>query len=436
MELSNFGQKFRDDCGILTLMDDLGKAAQQAGTIMLGGGNPSMIPEVGAYFRQQMVALLNDGQTFESMVGTYDGPEGTAVFIQALADFFKAQYGWSIGPENIVLTNGSQTAFFLLFNALAGEGADGSFKKILLPLAPEYIGYGDVGLKESLFVSYRPQIEILDGRLFKYKVDFEALEIGPDISAICVSRPTNPTGNVLTEREIQHLSQLAQKHKIPLIIDNAYGLPFPGIIFSEATPHWEPHHILSMSLSKIGLPGTRTGILIANEEIIDVIKGMNGVISLAPNSFGAQLATKAVQSGDILNLSREVIRPHYEKRAWQVVEWYREGLAGLDFYIHKPEGAIFVWLWFKGLPISNQTLYERLKERGVVVVSGQHFFPGLEEPWQHKHECIRMSYAADMAQVKKGVQIICEEVRRCYEVAPLQEMSGNSILLPDQMLNN
>jgi len=92
----------------------------------------------------------------------------------------------------------------------------------------------------------------------------------------------------------------------------------------------------------------------------------------------------------------------------------RQEMAGLEFYIHKPEGAFFLWLWFKGMPITSQALYERLKQRGVVVVPGQYFFPGLQEEWQHKYECIRMSYAQDEAIVKAGIEIIADEVRMVY----------------------
>ena len=57
-------------------------------------------------------------------------------------------------------------------------------------------------------------------------------------------------------------------HGIPLIIDGAYGLPFPNILFSEARPHWNENTILVLSLSKLGLPGVRTGIVVAREEIV------------------------------------------------------------------------------------------------------------------------------------------------------------------------
>ena len=66
------------------------------------------------------------------------------------------------------------------------------------------------------------------------------------------------------------------------------------------------------------------------------------------------------------------------------------------------------------LPISAQTLYERLKARRVLVIPGHYFFPGLDEPWQHCHECIRISYAQAPEQVEAGIRIIGEEVRRAF----------------------
>ena len=58
----------------------------------------------------------------------------------------------------------------------------------------------------------------------------------PNTGAICVSRPTNPTGNVITDDEVEQLDALAQTHNVPLIIDGAYGLPFPGLIYTPASP--------------------------------------------------------------------------------------------------------------------------------------------------------------------------------------------------------
>jgi valine--pyruvate aminotransferase len=86
-----------------------------------------------------------------------------------------------------------------------------------------------------------------------------------------------------------------------------------------------------------------------------------------------------------------------------------------DRGIHKPEGAIFLWLWFKDLPCTSAELYERLKARNTLVIPGHHFFPGLEsDDWCHKQECIRITYAQDDAVVREGIEIIADEVRRIY----------------------
>jgi valine--pyruvate aminotransferase len=414
MVFSEFGSKFLGDCGILHLMDDLGQAARQEGVIMLGGGNPGRIPQVEEVFRTRMERMLDSESDFERLIGAYEGPSGHQPFIDALVDMLREEYNWDIDTRNVVLTNGSQTAFFYLFNLVAGAFSDDTRKRILLPLAPEYIGYADVGITDRLFTARKPEIEFLDDRLFKYHIDFDGLVLSDDIGAICVSRPTNPTGNVLTEDEIKHLSRLAEAHGIPLIVDNAYGAPFPHIIYTEAVPHWQPHIILCMSLSKLGMPGARTGIVVAREEVVRAITGMNAVMSLAPNGLGPALAVDAVRTRSILALSEQLIKPHYWRKAQLTVDWMREGLDGADFFIHKPEGAFFLWMWFRGLPISCQELYERLKRRGVVVVPGHYFFPGLEEEWQHRYECIRVNYAGEDELVRAGIQIIADEVRRAY----------------------
>ncbi|MBD8515089.1 valine--pyruvate transaminase [Photobacterium sp. CAU 1568] len=414
MEFSTFGNKFARYSGITQLMDDLNDGLRNPEAIMLGGGNPAQIPAMVEYFTQLNNSLNQSGELTAAMTN-YDGPQGKNTFINALAALLSERYGWDISSKNISLTNGSQSAFFSLFNLLAGEFPDGRRKKILLPLAPEYIGYGDAGVSPDMFISYRPEISLLDNGLFKYNVDFNALTLDDSVGAICASRPTNPTGNVLTDEEIRHLDQLAQQHNIPLIIDNAYGMPFPDIIFEDVTPFWNRNTILCMSLSKLGLPGVRCGIVIASEEITTALANMNGVLSLAPGSVGPAIANKMIEQGDLLRLSETVIKPYYHKKSQQAVQWLQQAIPDPRFRIHKPEGAMFLWLWFKELPITTMELYRRLKARGVLIVPGEYFFIGLEQDWQHGHECLRMNYVQEDEKMQRGIAIIAEEIAKAYQ---------------------
>jgi valine--pyruvate aminotransferase len=170
-------------------------------------------------------------------------------------------------------------------------------------------------------------------------------------------------------------------------------------------------------LSKLGLAGVRTGIVIAQEDIIQSITSANAILNLTPGSFGPGLTTDMVRDGSILEISNQFIRPFYQSRAQIAISWLESELAGYPFRVHTPEGAIFLWLWLKDLPVTSEMLYQRLKARDVLVIPGEHFFPGLTEPWKHRHECIRISYSQDQQTVERGIAIIAEEVRAAYDDA-------------------
>jgi valine--pyruvate aminotransferase len=412
MKLTDFGRRYGGSSGTRQLMEDLGSALDGSlDVLMLGGGNPSHIPAVQELFRQRALQIASDASLFAQTVGNYDAPQGQRDFVAALVAMLNREYGWGLTTRNVALTHGSQSAFFLLFNMFAGPCSDGSAQRILLPMTPEYIGYADVGLTDDMFVACRPTIELLDCAQFKYHVDLQGLAVGPDIGAMCVSRPTNPTGNVLTDDEIDALIALARAANVPLIIDGAYGTPFPDIIYTEARPVWNEHIILCLSLSKIGLPGVRTGIVVAAEPVIDALTGMNAILTLSTGSVGPALVQKMVESGEILTISRDLVNPYYRGKAERALGWVNDLFAGCKYRVHRPEGAFFLWLWFEGLPVTSAELYQRLKSRGVVVLPGHHFFPGLREPWTHQHECIRVSYTQQDDIVHRGLAIIADEIR-------------------------
>ena len=215
MKFTEFGKKMTCNAGILSLMDDLGKSKMAGGEdmIMMGGGNPGLVPEFQEIMRNQLLEICQDSTSFQQLVGSYAPPQGEKVFSEGLAALLKKEQGWDIGPENICLTNGSQTAFFMLFNLFAGVLPSGEEKKICLPMAPEYIGYADLGLTDGLFVATKPKIELLENGFFKYHIDFDNLKIDESIGAICVSRPTNPTGNVVTDEELAKLREALESAK-------------------------------------------------------------------------------------------------------------------------------------------------------------------------------------------------------------------------------
>jgi valine--pyruvate aminotransferase len=416
---TRFGERMTRQTGALELMDDLGSALARddvASLHMLGGGNPARIEAVELVYRRRLREIGDDPGEFGRFAGCYAAPGGDLGFRTAVAELLQASYGWPLTARNVGLTSGSQSAFFFLFNLFAGErGGDGSRGRILLPLAPEYIGYADLGLCEDMLVAQPAIVEDTGDGFFKYRIDFERLTVPADVGAICVSRPTNPSGNVLTAGELERLEALARANGVPLIVDAAYGLPFPGIQHAHPESLWSPQTVLCLSLSKLGLPALRTGIVVADEPVIEALTAFNATAALAPGSAGAVIVDPLLRSGELLALCREVIRPHYQQRSALAVAALREAFEALPLRIHRPEGAFFLWLWFPGLPIPSAELYRRLKRRDVFVLSGHHFFPGLPEDTPHRNECIRLSYAQPVERVRAGIAVLAEEVRRAYE---------------------
>lgn len=426
--------KLTSESGILHLMDDLGKPLPQGVTpYPLGGGNPARISEVEAAYRQEMERLLSHGEDFENAIAHYDAPQGRMRFVGQVSTYLSSRYGWPIGPENVAILNGSQSAMFDLFNLFSGSFTKGNHtwkKTILFPLMPEYVGYADQGIEKDTFVSIPSQCEYFDDHTFKYHIDFPLLEAylaghcheGEDgqVGAICVSRPTNPSANVLTDWEIHHLSDLAHQHQVPLFVDNAYGLPFPDIVFiDEAEPIWNEDIVLSMSLSKIGLPAIRTGILIAKKEIITAISNINAIAALTSGSMGQVLAGGLVESGRLVELAKTAVQPFYQKKALEAQTWIRTFFSGTNYYYHRLEGSIFCWLYLPELSMSTCEFYEILKKQGVITVPGEYSFFGHPDqkkgkPYPHEHydKCLRLNYSAPAEKVRTGLDIIAQNYRR------------------------
>lgn len=433
MNLSEFGARYSGRTGVIDLMEDLGRALTGGERLeMLGAGNPARIAQIEALWRRRFESIMSAPGALEEMLGNYDSPEGRPGFRRAVADALSAEVGVPIGPQNVCVTGGSQQAMFLLLNLFSGAlpGSD-RIGRILFPLLPEYIGYEDQPRLKAAVTACRPILSELGPHSFKYGIDHDALVAtleqarsgaADPIGAICVSRPTNPSGNVLTDAELADLSDLATRYDIPLIVDNAYGTPFPHIIFDDrltgsARPIWNEQVILSMSLSKLGLPGPRTGIVVAAEPIIEALIRVNTILSLANNSVGQFIVEPLLADGTIVEVSHDVIGPYYRGRLEEAEAIAAEALGEtVPWAMHRTEGAIFLWMRFPGLPISSFDLYQRLKLRNVIVVPGEYFFfgdPGREQ-WPHARECIRVNYGRAPEEVERGIAVIADEVRRAW----------------------
>jgi valine--pyruvate aminotransferase len=418
VKFSTYAQHYSSESGIVQLMQDLTIAAAPGGQLYpMGGGNPAHIPEVESALRQIASEVIDDAKRFSQMVGDYDAPQGHERFRAALAERLSRLFKKPLSASNIAITNGSQASFEILFNAFAGGFSDGSWRHIELPIAPEYVGYNDMGRQARPILRSTPaRIDLIGDQQFKYGIDLERFKLSIETSgAVCLSRPTNPSGNVVTDTELTHVAQQCAATEVPLIIDGAYGLPFPGMIYTQATPFWDDNTILCLSLSKLGLPGVRTGIIVAAREVTELIRNANAINGLAPTRVGPELVLPLLANNRLDELCETVIRPHYLSKQSLALNSLLEAAKGLPIRVHRPDGAMFLWVWFENLPGGTQKLYELAAAEGVVTVAGHHFFQGLTRQWQHANECLRVNYAGDPNTVETGIKRLITLARRLYD---------------------
>ena len=414
--LSKLGDRMSQLTGVRAIMKDIIETLANTDVhwINLSAGNPVILPEIEQMWGQYTAELLAE-PAFGEAICRYGSSQGYEPFIEAIADYFQRTYGWNVSRQHVLVTPGSQSLYFFATNSFGGTSQSGQMQSILLPLSPDYTGYNGASLNPEVLLALRPTIQFLGEHRFKYAPDLSRLSIDPTIGAVLFSRPCNPSGNVISAEDVRYIAKRAAVHQVPVLIDSAYAPPFPNLVFQDMDLVWEPNVIHCMSLSKAGLPGERLGVAIGDPDLLAPLQAFQANAAIHSSRFGQAVAAKAIASGQLAELSKTVIQPHYLRKQQRLEAAFDRSMpADIPWYLHVGEGAIFAWLWLKDCPIGDVEIYQEIKKEGTIVVPGRSFFPGLREEWEHKQQCLRISLTATVEEIEAGVAAIARVVERTY----------------------
>ncbi len=418
LALSQIGNQMSNLSGVRAIMKDIqatlaAKKGQEF--INLSAGNPVILPEIEQMWRDYTHELLASSD-YGEVVCRYGSSQGYQPLIDAVVNDFNHRYKLNLTARNVLITPGSQSLYFYATNAFGGRTSGGQMKQVVLPLSPDYTGYGGMAIVPESVLAYKPTLDIdAANHSFKYRPDFSQLQIGEDTGCVLFSRPCNPTGNVMTDEEVQKIADLAASYDAPVLIDSAYAPPFPALNFTEMTPIFGGNILHCMSLSKAGLPGERIGIALGSEKFIGVLESFQTNMCIHSSRYGQAIAAKAIASGQLADLATSVIRPYYQHKFTVLEAGLTQSMPqDLPWYLHRGEGAIFAWMWFQDLPTTDWELYQALKQVGIIVVPGNSFFPGLREDWAHKQQCIRISLTASDEDITTAMARLATVVTGIY----------------------
>lgn len=313
----------------------------------------------------EMLKLL--GETASSTAFTGYGPiEGEAELRRVYAEHASEVYGASLGTDNIHVTSGCNQAFVCAAMTVAGPG------NTVLMTEPFYFNHETtlamMGVKTA-FVACAAENGFLP--------DLVSLEraITPDVRALALVSPNNPTGAIYPPSLLEAIFRLCREKGIWLILDETYRdfMPVAGQaphnLFSLAG--WEETLISLYSFSKsFCIPGHRLGAITAGSGAVEQIaKIMDNLQICAPRAAQAAIA-KALPA---LVEWREENRQEIGRRA----DALRSVMRALPDWKLDAIGAYFAFVRHPFAGVGSAQVAEQLARRaGIICIPGAYFGDG------------------------------------------------------------
>jgi len=331
---------------------------------------------------------LDEGKT------VYTANAGLPELRQAASRFVESRYGLSYRPEDeVIVTCGASEALDIVFRTILQPGDE-----VVLP-GPVYPGYEPI----VRMCGAVPVFADTRATGFKLTADAVAARLTDRTRAVVLASPSNPTGRVLTGRELEDIAALLAGRPVFIISDE---------IYSELVYDGRRHHsiasvggargqtIVINGLSKShAMTGFRIGFVFAPADIARHLVKVHQYSVACASSISQYAALEALVNGPD---DAVPMRGEYERRRDFV---YRR-LTEIGFPVEKPEGAFYMFPSVAPFHAdSTEFALRLLDEERVAVVPGTAFAP-------FGDESIRISYAASMEVLEEALERLERFVRR------------------------
>lgn len=354
-------------------------------------GNPS-VPAPAA-FTDTAIRLL---QTEEPVkLHGYSPSLGLPGVKAKIAASLTRRFGIPYTPEYIFPTSGCAGAIAHALRAVTKPGDD---VLVFAPFFPEYGPYiNDTGA----------HMQIVPAKAPAFQVNFDALEdmLTPNVAAVLVNSPNNPSGIVYSEETLERLAAILTEkskafgHNIFLISDEPYReiaydgktVPYPAKFY--------PHTLTCYSFSKsLSVPGERIGYVAVNPlcEAADKLVPMMGQISRGighncPSSLIQLAAAEAVDETADLSV--------YETNMNLLYDTFQE----LGFRVQRPGGTFYIMP--KALEEDAGAFCRKALKYDLIFVPCEGF---------HAPGYFRVAYCIDTEKVKRSLPVIRTFVEKEY----------------------
>ena len=330
-------------------------AAQGRDIIDLTIGNPDT--PTSPDLIDTAAAAMRAGRT------AYSDGRGEANLRAALSARYSARVGRPIGADQFLCLPGTQTA---LYTVLAGLSETGDEVLVGDPMYATYEGVVAARGAQLVLVPLRAE----NG--FRIAAADIAARITPQTRALLLNTPHNPTGAVLTARDIAEIGALARRHDFWLLVDEVYEeLVFEGVTFTSplADPDLADRVVVMSSISKShAAPGFRSGWCVGPAEFASRLLPLSETFLFGNQPFIADMTARAVASASVT--ARGMAR-RFARRA-DLLERKLSNAAALA--VHKPDAGMFALIDISATGRDDHAYaLDLLESHGVATMPGTSF---------------------------------------------------------------
>jgi aspartate aminotransferase len=300
--------------------------AEGIDVVGFGAGEPDF--NTPDNIKQAGIKAIEDNYT------RYTPSSGIEALRQAVCDRLKADCGLVYTPSQIVVSNGAKQSLYLALKAITNPGDE-----IVLP-APYWVSY-----LEMIRMTGGTPVIVNTNKTTAWKMTAEMLKaaITPKTKALILNSPSNPSGVVYTEEELEAIARVVVEADIYVISDEIYyKLIYNGCKFRSFASFGEEvkqNTIVVNGVSKsYAMTGWRIGYTAANDDISKLIGNYQSHASSAPNSI-AQIAATEALAGPQDNVV--LMRKEFQARR----DYFVERLRKIEQvgYIY-PDGAFYLMM--------------------------------------------------------------------------------------------
>ncbi|MCU7919392.1 MAG: pyridoxal phosphate-dependent aminotransferase [Candidatus Thiodiazotropha sp. (ex Epidulcina cf. delphinae)] len=352
------------------------------------GGRSIIHMEIGEPDFDTPAPVIAAGQAALASGKTHYTPAtGLPALCEVIAGFYREVCQTELDPQRVIVTPGASGALQLVMSVLINPG--------------ESVLMADPG-----YPCNRHFVELVEGRPV-------ALPVGPETGyqltaewveeawreetkAVLVASPSNPTGTLIADDEMQRLYATVQRLGGVLIVDEIYqGLVY-DVVGGTALRYGDDLFVINSFSKFFGMTGWRLGWLVAPESFIDPLDRLAQNIFLSAPTLSQFAALSAFSPAvmEILEQRRQAFR--------QRRDFLLPVLRELGFSIPvTPQGAFYLYAGCNGISDDSQVLAQQLlQEAGVAVTPGLDF--GFNRPQSH----LRFAYTTDLERLEEGVERI------------------------------